>query len=126
MVFGVHVQTHRVPGSDVGARERRWREQGGYMRFVLKNVPSRHRAGHLEQQGMWMIPRVVCWEPVCVSRKDDPADGESRKNWHTHKGEKPGRGKARRSSTDRTTRGVECDADGRRRGPLGRHGHGRG
>ena len=44
----------------------------------------------------------------------EKADGEPRKNWSIHKCGKSGRGKARRSRTDRTTRrGVECDADGR-------------
>ena len=44
--------------------------KGGYTRSALKNVPSQHRAHHLEQQDMWMVLRVICWELECASRTD--------------------------------------------------------
>ena len=41
-----------------------------HMRFVLKNVPSQHRAYHSERQGRWMTLRVICWELEWASRTD--------------------------------------------------------
>ena len=39
----------------------------------VEKCPSRHRAHHLEQQGVRLISRVICWELECESERWRPS-----------------------------------------------------
>ena len=84
------------------------------MRFALTNAQSQHRAHHLEQQGMWMTSRVICWEVECASRKDGDHqhDVSQERTGRQRKGQKK-----QNSQNDQRRSRMRCK--GTRRRPLG-------